>query len=357
MIRFVATWTAAAVISAVAAGVVARQATPIDAALPFITVVITAIAAVSHPAVMLAVPLLIGGEIALAAEKQRLLWFGVVVGAAFAVAIVSRVRPGEDPRAPEASAKASLLIAVAAVLLLRWIPLSEVLVGREVVILLLAAATVFVLKGTPAAVAVAVISALFTPGVPLRTLAVPAAVLLLAVAARFLGAARLRLPVASATAVAAVMLFFAWSGAFARAVPIMLRGGPPQLARAPVAVAIAAGESAEIDVPPNGRGLILSGANMPRLRRGTLVGRIEPGGIEVRVGDIADWGVLRREHHYDSRNPLPRRPGGLVRGYGQTSWIDASGRVPVAPGRVVVTADRSLPPRVMLQIDAIELAE
>jgi hypothetical protein len=151
------------------------------------------------------------------------------------------------------------------------------------------------------------------------------------------------------------LTFFAWSGAFARALPIMLRGGPPRLERVPVRIALAAGQSTDVDLPPGARGLILSGANVPRLERGAVLGTIEPGHIVVRIGDVADWGSLRRDHYYASRNPLPRRPGGLVRGYGQTAWIDASGRIAVKPGRVIVTADPKLPPQASLQIDAIEM--
>ena len=152
------------------------------------------------------------------------------------------------------------------------------------------------------------------------------------------------------------MLFFAWSGAFARALPVMLRGGPPRLERVPVRIALAAGQSAEVDVPRDGRGVILSGANVPKLRRGTIVGTVEPGHIVVRIGDVADWGVLCRDHYYASRNPLPRRPGGILRGYGHTAWIDAFGPIAVRPGTVVVTADRNLPWGASLQIDAIEVA-
>ena len=352
MIRFVATWTAAALLSVAAALVVAIRPTPIDAALPLIVVVITAVAAVSHPMVQLAVPLIVGTEIAVADEKQRLILFGIVIATAFATAMLS----GAPAPSPAVRARPYVL-ATSAIVLLRWIPFSEVAVGREIAIIAIAAATVFVLRETPFSIAIAVAAALFTPAFPLRTLAIPVGVLAVAALLRLAGATRFALAVPSAVVLAAMLLFFAWSGAFARALPIMLRGGPPELQRLPVEIALAAGESAEVDVPSNGRALILSGANVPRLREGTLVGSIQPGNIAVRIGDVGDWGFLRREHYYGSRNPLPGRSGGLVRGYGQTSWIDAAGRVDVKPGRVVVTADRSLPSRAMLQIVAIELGE
>ena len=71
----------AAVVSAYAAAVVTQHATPVDNALPLIAVIITIVAAFSHPAIQVAVPLLIAGEIVIADERLRLLWFGVVIGA------------------------------------------------------------------------------------------------------------------------------------------------------------------------------------------------------------------------------------------------------------------------------------
>jgi hypothetical protein len=346
----------AAALSAAGAALVARHSTPVDAALPFIVVVITAVASVTHPSLQLAVPLLIGGEMAIAGEQQRLLWFGVVVACAFASAAFAQQRAAAAGRATPRT-PAPFLIATAAILLLRWIPISEVSPGRETALILSANAIVFVLGGTPLSIAAGVAAALFTPAYPLRTLGIAAGVLAVAALARLAGAAKLKMAAVPATALAVMLLFFAWSGAFARALPLMLRGGPPLLERERVQIALAAGQWAEVDVPPNGRALILSGANVPRLKRGTPMGSIEPGSVTVAIGDVADWGFLRREHYFNARNPLPRRPGGLLRGYGQTAWIDASGRLPVRPGRVRVTADRNLPPGAMLQIDAIEIGE
>ena len=333
-----------------------RHPTPVDEALPFIVVIMTVMAAVTHPAIQLSVPMLLLGEMAFPNEGLRLLWFGVVVAISFATAV--QWSAGDLARAghQESSRMAPLVITLAAILLLRWIPLEAVMYGREILILAFAAATVLVLGSTPVAVAVAVGAALFTPAVPLRTLLVPTLVFVFSVIVRAVGASRIRLPTAAATALALPMMFFAWSGAFSRALPVMLRGGPPRLERVPVRIALAAGQSAEVDVPPGGRGLILSGANVPGLGRGAVLGTIEPGHIVVRIGDVADWGVLRRDHYYASRNPLPRRPGGLLRGYGQTAWIDASGRIAVRPGRLTVTAARELPAQASLQIDAIEMA-
>jgi hypothetical protein len=152
-----------------------------------------------------------------------------------------------------------------------------------------------------------------------------------------------------------MLMFFAWSGVFARAFPVVVRG-LKSAERVPVQLSLPAGRSAELDVPDGATAMILSGANVPRLARGTVIGRIDPGGIPVRIGDVADWGVLRREHVYAARHRLPENPAGLIRDYGYAAWLDGGGRMPVPQTRVVrVTADRALPPDARLQIDAFEV--
>ncbi|MGZ8831737.1 MAG: hypothetical protein ACXW19_00905 [Thermoanaerobaculia bacterium] len=69
MLSSYVTTIVAAVISAFACGVVAQYGTPIDTALPLIAVIITIVAAISMPAIQLAVPLLMGGEILIADER------------------------------------------------------------------------------------------------------------------------------------------------------------------------------------------------------------------------------------------------------------------------------------------------
>ena len=310
-----------------------------------IAVALTAVAAVTHPAIQLAVPMLIGGEIAIADERNRLVWFGLVVAISFACALMR----GERKAAP-------YVITIAALVLLRWIPIEDVMAGREIVLIAIAIGVVVLLRGTPFAIAVAVLSALFTPAVPLRTLAVPLVVLILAAIAR-----ASKVPVVRMRGVASVLLalplfFFAWSGAFARTLPLMLRG--PQFdARVHVGMALRPGESVEIDVPGNASSLVFSGANLRRLAPDTVLGRIAPGGTVIRMRDVADWGAFRREHYYDMRNRIPRDAAGLLRGYGQTAWFDGGGRVALSRGssRITVTADRTLPAQARLQIDAFEL--
>src|SRR5205085_2675496 len=113
------------------------------------------------------------------------------------------------------------------------------------------------------------------------------------------------------------------------------------------------GESTLLDVPPNARSLVLSGANMPRLGRGTMVGEVNA--MPIRIGDVADWGAFRREDYHASRNALPHNPAGMIRGYGYSAWIDGAGRVPASGVRMRVSADAHLPRDARLQIEAFEL--
>jgi hypothetical protein len=243
-----------------------------------------------------------------------------------------------------------------AIVLLRWIPLSDVLVFRELFLLGIAALIVVVLGRTPFAVAVAVIAAFFTPAIPLRTLAVPLLVLGVCIAARIFGMGAWKLTWPSAAAVAFLLLFLAWSGVVARSLPFVLRKAGPEPPRIPIGAALTASQSETFDVPGQARSLILSGANVARFRRGRVLGRIEPGGIPVRLGDVADWGAMRREQVYGSRNPWPRDMAGRVRGYGYNAWLDGAGRVALPPGArsITVTGNASLPPDASLQVEGFE---
>ena len=335
-------WLAAAAISAYACSLAVHHATPIDRALPLIAVLVTVVAWLSYPAVMLAVPLLIAAEIAIPDESTRLLAFGVILSAA--------------ALPPLSKAPASPAHSIVLILLLRWIPLENVLVFRELFLLALAVLITLVLGRTPFAVAIAVLTALITPAIPLRTLAVPLAVLFVATLARVFGMPRVRLTVPSLVALALVTTFFAWSGIVARAFPYFLREARAEKPRHIVNAALPAARSVLLDVPHGASALILSGANVPRLRRGAVLGRIEPGGTVVRIGDVADWGYLRREQFYEKRNPLPHDAAGKIRGYGYGAWVDGAGRVPLPrDARTIrVTADASLPPNASLQVESFE---
>ncbi len=324
-----------------------QHATPVDEALPFLAVVLTVLAALKRPVVQLGVPLLMVGEIAIPDERMRLLWFGIVMAGAF-VAAVGDAAAQDDRNA---------IIALLAILVLRWIPFREVMIGRELALLAIAAGIVWIFRATPLAVAIAVLVTLLTPAVPMRTLGFPLAVLLAGVILRVVGMPAVRAPAIAALSLALPIVFFAWSGVFARALPVLLRGPQPERTRLNVAMSPRGGEAVVIDLPQGNASLIVSGANMPRLRHGTPIGRIEPGGRIIRIGDAADWGSLRREHYYNGLNSLPRDAAGKIHGYGQTAWIDGAGRIalPFGAKQIVVTADRGLPPDARLQLEAIEI--
>lgn len=332
-------WIVIAALTAWACSLTVHHATPIDRALPLIAICVTALAWATFPALLVAVPVLIAIEIAVADEGLRLLLFGAVLAAAFAVAL----------RKPHP------VVPIAAIVLLRFIPLGSVLLGRELVLLAICGLIIGLLGATPFAVAVGVITALVTPAVPLRTLVLPLLVLLVVFLARLFGMPRWRLTIPSTVAVAFVMLFFAWSGITARAFPYFLKRAQPERERQWVGEALPPGAAAILHAPQNATHLVVSGANVPRLRSGALLGTID--GRPVRVGDAADWGYMRRDHFYGARNPLPRDPAGKVRDYGYLAWVDGAGRVPLPRGArtIRVAADPSLPKDAALQVEAFEL--
>lgn len=246
------------------------------------------------------------------------------------------------------------LLALAAIVLLRWIPFSEVRLGRELFLLAIAALIVLVLDRTPFAIALAVIAALITPAIPLRTLLLPLAVLFVAVLAKVFGMPKLKLAWPSTIALSFVMLFFAWSGVVARAFPYFLQRARPEIPRVTLAEALPANKALTFDVPPGATSLIVSGANVARMPRGTPLGTV--GSQTIRIGDASDWGYLRREYFYGTRNPLPRDPAGKLRDYGYSAWVDGAGRValPANARTIRVVADAALPPGASLQVEGFE---
>jgi hypothetical protein len=340
-------WVLIVAASAYAGHVAVLRGTPVDLALAFLCAVVAVVACASESSLLLGVPLLVLIEYAAVDEGQRLLAIGVVIAAVFAIGVVRR----NETRVSAA------LIAIAAVLVLRWIPFSEVNLVRELLLIAFAIAIVEILHRTAFAIVVATITALITPAFPLRTFALPLAVLTIAALARFFGAPRLKLAWPSAIAIAFVMLFFPWSGIMARAFPYFVRPVVPAGAQLRLNYALAPNDSKRIDVPPEAKALIVSGANVARLRRGALLGHIQPGNIAVRIGDASDWGYMRRDHFFGAHNPLPRDVAGQIRGWGYTAWIDGAGRValPANARTITVTADASLPADAALQVEAFEL--
>jgi hypothetical protein len=339
-------WLLTAAIATYACQLAVHHATPIDRALPFVALAVTLVAARSYPSLMLGVPLLIVAEITIPEEGARLLAFGVVLAAVFAIALTQAAH-----RRP-----LTVLLATLAILLLRWIPFSDVQLGREIFLLVIAALIVLVLDRTPFAVAVAVLVVLITPAIPLRTLLLPMAVLFVAVLAKIFGMRRVSLTWPSTVALAFVMLFFAWSGVLARAFPYFLQRAKAEVPREIVAQALTANGEVTLDVPDGATSLIVSGANVARMTRGRPLARIEPGGGIVRIGDAADWGALRREYFYGMRNPLPRDPAGRLRDYGYSAWVDGAGRValPAKARTIRVIGDAALPPGASIQVEGFE---
>ncbi len=370
-------WIAAAALSAYACQLAVHHTTPIDHALPLLAVAVTVLAWLSYSEVMVGVPLLIVAEIALADEPMRLLAFGAFLAIAFAIANVGRAS-ARLPREERAEARPAL--AILAILLLRWIPLGTINIPRELTLLALCTAIVFVLGRTPFAVTIAVITALVTTTIPGRTLAIPLAVLLIAAVTRTFGMPALRLAWPSTLVLAFVMLFFSWSGIVARAFPYFLRAAVPEKPRVDIKQALAPNRSETYDVPEGKTHLIVSGAHVANLRRGTILGRIIVSGqwavgswpeaalvpadcrlptahcIDVRIGDAADWGYMRVGAWHKAHNPLPRDAAGKVRDYGYTAWVDGAGRIPLPRGArtIRVTADGALPERASLQVEGFE---
>lgn len=354
-------WIAAAALSAYAGYLAVHHATPIDAALPLLIVAVTFFAWLSYPAVMLGVPMLIVAEIAIADEHLRLLLFGVIVAAAAGVAVARResgvAMPSrrDDSGTPDTSSR-NIVLAVVCIVILRWIPIGEVLFGREIFLILISMATVAVLGRTPFAVTVAVVTALVTPAIPMRTHIVPVIVFALAALARFFGMPRVKLTWPSTVVLAYVMLFFPWSGIVARAFPYFLRVATPERHRTLVAHALAPSRSEVYAVPDGATHLVVSGANVAHMRRGAILGRLDPGHRAVRIGDGADWGYLRRGAWYRAHNPLPRDSAGKIRDYGYSAWVDGAGRIPLPRGArtIRVTADAKLPADASLQVEGFE---
>lgn len=335
---------ASSLAAAAALFAVAPQATPIDRALPFVGLVVALIALLADrwtPAILAALPLLAVAAVAIGDESQRLLAYGVIAGLAFAATLLLCETEGELDR-PRAAA-----IVVAALLLLRWIPPTHVV--RELLVMLGALAIVWAGGGRAIVVAVAIGAALVTPAIPLRTAALP---FLVAAIVLFV---KPRVPaIVGATLVALMLAFFPWSGVLARGMSLLRVIPRAERPRHGVHIALAPGQSTTLDVPYNLHWLVLSASNASRLKRGTLLGHLE--NRPIRIGDVADWGAMRREHFYASRNPLPADPAGKLRAYGYEAWIDLAGRVPLPANarKITVRAESGLHEDVRLQIEAFE---
>jgi len=396
-------WLAIAVVSAIACRAVAIYDTPIDRALPFIAFLLVICGWVSQSlSAELGVLLLVASAIFLPAERTRLLAYGLIAATAFAVSLYAVCGPASAGRlkpAPtlEPSLPAYALLTIVGTLLLRWIPFRDVVIWREVIVILGALAVLAALNagegaGAPLSVLAALGVALVTPVFPGRAMLFPfllAAALYVAqallpvlviaflaaayldryshaplwIAAAFAASAplmaRLRLRVPAYAAAVALFALWPWSGLVARAFPRFLYATPGSPRQQMIGLALAAGESVSVDVP-RVQSVILtgSGANTARMAVGRVVGRIDIGNAhrDLRIGDIADFGFLRREQFFRSRNAPPRWPTTDIRGYGQTAWMHGAGRVtlPRSGRSMRITAARDLPAGARLQIESVD---
>jgi len=386
-------WLAFAIAAAIAAHFVATGGTPIDRQLPFVAVLLAACGWIAcAPMVGMSIPLLLLAAMFLPDERTRLFAYGLIGAAAFAWAVV---------RGPK------LALVVPGVMLLRWIPIENVVLWRELVVLGGALAVSGVRRpprrsisgqsGGMAAtlqIPIALAIALVTPAYPARLLLFPflVAFLLWLPLPRFIWAIPFaiaayyaRYSIATLCVVAviafvaesvripiyafAIALFamWPWSGIVARAMPRFLFAEGASKNETPVWVALEAGRSVSIDAPPNAYRVVItaSGANASRLPAGRAVGRVEVMGREgkvirreLRIGDVADFGFTRREHFFASRNPIPRHTLDDIHGYGIAAWLHTAGRIAQVSldgiATVRATAAPDLPPATKLQIEAVE---
>jgi hypothetical protein len=305
-----------AIVAALACAASVQFATPVDRALPFLAVVVVALNA------PIAVLPLIVVENVIPDEPTRLLAIGIVMAIAFA------------------STKTSPIITtLLAVLVLRWIPFHNVVLWRELIILAGAVAVAYVMNGA----SLAVILALFTPAWPAKV-----AVMLFVIA--IIAAFQLRRVKGSSVVVALVIAFFPWSGLMARGWGAFFRP-PHQGNRQYLGYALKPGATTTIDVPADATAVIVSGANVQRLPCGTILGTLN--GKPVTA---PDWGFMRREQFFSSRNCYPHDPAGRIRDYGWSAWIDGAERIGLPHGTrtIRVDVDPRLPKEATLQVEAFE---
>ena len=172
--------------------------------------------------------------------------------------------------------------------------------------------------------------------------------------------------VSYATALA-IFALWPWSGIVARSLPLIRHYDASAGEKQSAARALAAGDSLTIGVPQHVRTAVVTtvGGHIERFRSGRLIGTIEatdPHGRitrqPIRIGDTADFGFMRREQFFASRNALPRFSPGEIRGYGASAWLFAAGRTTIVSGsdivslRVIAAPDLHSDSR--LQVESVE---
>jgi len=369
--------------------------TPVDRVLPVVAVLVVAVCAGLRTqdsglrtAAQLAVPLLAIAAIAIPDERMRLAAYGVIVAGAFAAALAT---------APRTFVEQSIL-AIAAIVILRWLPTPEL--WREAVVLAGALALLAAIREQSPLATIAVVAvALVTPSHPgklllfpfvvaivvllARTLPASAAVALTFFAAAFFARASVAPLWFTAGFAAAVPLFrrarldfvfyaialvlfamWPWSGLVARTLPRLLAAEHPHDARV-IGRSLPPGTSLELGLGArHGIVLTMSGANVARLRAGKHVADVEvldsrgrTSTRTVRIGDIADFGFLRRDQFFAARKPLPRVPLADIRGYGLASFLYGAGSIAIDGdvAAVRITAAPELPRGAAIEVESVEL--
>jgi MFS family permease len=388
--------------------------TPIDAHLPLVIALVLACAWAARGtgfsgSIQCAVPLLIAAMMTIADERTRLMAYGIIVAAAFAVAVFATARETERWRLagwPGGVSPPTVVLAIAGVILLRWIPLRDVHVLKELILLASSIALLFAIRRrdageTPALLSVLLLAAVtpippgkmallpltvaalvfVTRGIPQVAIGLAfliaaffarysLATIYVAVAIVFLIPLLDRVKPLTYAAAIATFAMWPWSGIIARALPVIRNYEPPSGDVRSVGVALAPSDATAIDVPPHVRHVVVtaSGGQLARLKRGRVVGTIEAtdarGHITTRpiaIGDVADFGFTRREQFFASRNPLPRVSSGEIRDYGANAWVWGGGRIAIAAANDIrnlrVIAAPNLPHDAHLQIDSVEFPQ
>lgn len=340
--RRAVTWIAAGVLSFYACWRLGAHATSIDRALPWVALIVVAVAWLGESsAVLCAVPLLIGCAITFPNDRTRLLSYGVVVAVGFCGAMLN-VDELTFPRATG--------FAIAGTALIRWIAREHFSFIREAMLLFLIVMIVAVARRSALGIALALVAALYTPTIPLRTLAIPIGILAIAWLTRPLST---HLSALSTLLIALMLTLFPYSGILART-PRYLRHGNPAKDRVNLYWAMHPGQTQTFEVPPDAKNVILSLSNGANLKRRTVVGHL--GEQELHVGDVVDWGFARREEWWRSTNRMPRHAAGHIRAYGYDGWVDGAVRFALPPGAqtIQLNVDPRLPRETILQVEAFE---
>lgn len=286
------------------------------------------------------------------------------------------------------------------VILVRWIPWHDVVIWRELVVLVgvgLSAAAVALRTGDgddgPSLMPIAI--AAVTPAFPVKGLLFPylvaACVILpapfrLLMSALFLGAipfARYsfapmlvvaaaacawplirRIPAIPQAVAVALLALWPWSGAVVRSLPALLRGEPRSADRRSIWQAAAVPAYVSVDVPEGTRTITLtaSAGEAMHLWPRSVLGRVElldssgrARTREIGMLDVADFGFMRREHFMTSHNGLPRLPVSDLRGFGASSWLYGAGRIVLTTGRDIREM-RVIPmrPGITIQVESVE---